>query len=125
MTEYGPDGPRIAVLDSVESLGNAVYKFPFLRALKRAYPDSHVTWVVHERTTYANILRDLTRGYVDEVIAHAEIEKPFFHAIKKLRALAVEDVPRFEGGGNVRRRGAAVLRLPGEHPVHDLRQSRW
>lgn len=91
MTEYGPDGPRIAVLDSVESLGNAVYKFPFLRALKRAYPDSHVTWVVHERTTYASILRDLTRGYVDEVIAHAEIEKPFFHAIRKLRAL-----PRFD-----------------------------
>lgn len=91
MKDYGPGGPRIAVIDSIESLGNAVYKFPFLRALKRAYPNSHVTWVVHSRTTFANILRELTSGYVDEVMNHARIEKPFFSAIGKLRAL-----PRFD-----------------------------
>jgi len=91
MKEYGPGGPRIAVIDSIESLGNAVYKFPFLRALKRAYPDSHVTWVVHGRSTFANILRDLTRSHVDEVLAGARIEKPFFSAIGKLKAL-----PRFD-----------------------------
>ncbi|MEM7442434.1 MAG: glycosyltransferase family 9 protein [Pseudomonadota bacterium] len=91
MKDYGPDGPRIAVLDSIESLGNAVYKFPFLRALKRAYPNSHVTWVVHARTSFSNILRDLTRDYVDEVMAGARIEKPFLKAIGKLRAL-----PRFD-----------------------------
>ena len=85
-------GPRIAILESVESLGIAIWKFPFFRALKRAYPGCHITHVVARKTAFSGALATLTPGYVDRVIEDAAIEKPAKIAHANLRALDPADV---------------------------------
>jgi len=85
-------GPAIAVLDSQESLGIAIWKVPFYRALKRAFPGCTITLIVAKRTVLAGeSLRALTAPYVDHVIDRAGIEKPLGEAARRLRAL-----PRYD-----------------------------
>ena len=48
-------GPRIAII-KLSALGDVVHTLPVARALRRALPSSHLTWVVEARE-YA-VLRD-------------------------------------------------------------------
>ena len=97
-------GKRIAVLDSQESLGIAIWKVPFYRAVKRAWPDASITLITAKKTVVATVLRDLMRPYVDEVLDQAEIEKPVMRAARNLRAL-----PRYDIVFDARTKGLRVL----------------
>lgn len=97
-------GKRIAVLDSQESLGIAIWKVPFYRAVKRAWPGSTITLITAKKTVVATVLRDLMRPYVDEVLDQAAIEKPVLLAARNLRAL-----PRFDIVFDARTKGLRVL----------------
>ncbi|MCB9959816.1 MAG: glycosyltransferase family 9 protein [Rhodospirillaceae bacterium] len=103
--------PRIAVLESVESLGIAIWKFPFFRALKRAYPGCHITHVVSRKSAFAGPLAPLIPGYVDHVIEDAVIEKPAKTARVNLRALDRADLV-FDVRTKVARVVAAKLLVP-------------
>ena len=49
-------------------------KLPFLRALRQAWPDAHITWLAGiGKTVYAHSLAELVAPYLDEVIEEAGI----------------------------------------------------
>lgn len=102
MTDIAP--VRIAVLDSQESLGIAIWKFPFYRAVRRAYPGCEITLVVSKKTMTATSLAGLMPPFVDRVIAEAAIEKPLGQACRNLRAL-----PRFDVVFDARTKVARVI----------------
>ena len=85
-------GLRIATLESVESLGIAIWKFPFFRAVKRAFPGCHITHVVSRKTNFTRGLAPLMPGYIDRLIEDAEIEKPLATARRNLKALDHADL---------------------------------
>ena len=98
-----PGGERIAVLETKESLGIAIWKMPFFRALRRAYPGCTITHIAAGRSFHADLLRPINGSYVDAVIENAGIEKPLWAARRRLR-----DLPRFSLVYDVRTKGARV-----------------
>lgn len=97
-------GPRIAVLDSQESLGIAIWKIPFYRAVKRAWPGARITLITAKKTVVATALREVMRPYVDQVLDQARIEKPVLTAARNLRAM-----PRYDIVFDARTKGLRVL----------------
>ena len=95
---------RIAVLESQESLGIAIWKFPFYRALRRAYPGCDITLIVSRKTMTTTSLIDLMPSFVDRVIDNAAIEKPTVQACRNLRAL-----PHFDMVFDARTKVARVV----------------
>jgi ADP-heptose:LPS heptosyltransferase len=64
----------ILVYVGLDLVGDGLMKLPFLRALRAAYPDAHVTWLAGQgRTVYASTLAPLIAGLVDEVIEDAHV----------------------------------------------------
>jgi ADP-heptose:LPS heptosyltransferase len=67
-------GMDLLVYSGLELIGDGVMKLPFVRALKQAWPDAHVTWLAGKgRTVYAHELAPLVAGAVDEIIENAGI----------------------------------------------------
>jgi ADP-heptose:LPS heptosyltransferase len=64
MTGTPPDS--VAVFGHGEIIGDALYKLPFVRALRAAWPSSRITWITTHRTVYASNLRPVTDGLIDE-----------------------------------------------------------
>jgi ADP-heptose:LPS heptosyltransferase len=95
---------RIAVLESQESLGIAIWKIPFYRALRRAWPGCEITLVVSKKTMATTSLAGLMPHFVDRVIAEAAIEKPMVRACRNLHAL-----PRFDIVFDARTKVARVI----------------
>ena len=64
-----PAAPRrIGVITDGELIGDALYKFPFLRALRRAFPADITAWIALDGPTpYADVLRPVIKTYLDEV----------------------------------------------------------
>lgn len=64
-----PAAPRrIGVITDGELIGDALYKFPFLRALRRAFPADITAWIALDGPTpYADLLRPVIKTYLDEV----------------------------------------------------------
>jgi ADP-heptose:LPS heptosyltransferase len=84
-------GRGIAVISERESLGDAFYKLHLLRALRRAYPQERITWIVSEsdspfRTSMARMAAPL----IDTLIVNAKLRRPWVAAMKRLG-----DLPRF------------------------------
>jgi ADP-heptose:LPS heptosyltransferase len=60
---------EILVYSGLELLGDGVMKLPFVRALRRTWPDSRITWLAGKgKTVYAGTLAPLVRDCLDEVI---------------------------------------------------------
>lgn len=70
-----PPPKTIAVYVGGDLIGDALMKLPFVRALKGAWPDAHVTWLagIH-KTAFAHELAPLVTGLIDEVIEEAGFE---------------------------------------------------
>ena len=65
---------NILVYSGLELLGDGVMKLPFVRALRRTWPEARITWLAGKgRTVYSDILSPLVRDCLDEVIADAGI----------------------------------------------------
>ena len=62
---------RIAVYSGGEIIGDGVYKLPFLRALRSAFPEAVIDWVCPGATVYADRIAPLTVGLLDHV--HADV----------------------------------------------------
>ena len=64
----------ILVYVGLDLVGDGVMKLPFLRALRAAWPEAHITWLAGQgKTVYAGVLAPLTDHYLDEVIENAGI----------------------------------------------------
>jgi len=60
---------RVLVYSGSDLAGDGLMKIPFLRALRRAYPEARITWLSGKgETVYAGALREITAGLIDEVI---------------------------------------------------------
>lgn len=76
MSNQPPKNPEtIIVYVGGDLIGDALMKLPFVRALKGAWPDAHVTWLagVH-KTAFAHELAPLVSGLIDEIIEEAGFE---------------------------------------------------
>ncbi|MFD2185028.1 glycosyltransferase family 9 protein [Rhodoplanes azumiensis] len=97
--------PRpIAVLVDREGLGDSLLKLPFLRAVRRAYPDHPVWWIATHQTSMARELAPFMRPLLANVIENAGITTPPLPVIANLRKL-----PPFEMVFDSRTRGLTVL----------------
>lgn len=61
----GP-APSVAVFSYEEIIGDGLYKLPFVRAVRAAFPAARVTWITTRRTVLARRLAPLTAGLIDE-----------------------------------------------------------
>jgi ADP-heptose:LPS heptosyltransferase len=67
-------GMDLLVYSGLELIGDGVMKLAFVRALQRAWPAAHVTWLAGKgRTVYAHELAPLVAGAIDEIIENAGI----------------------------------------------------
>src|SRR5258705_6064686 len=84
-------GRGIAVISERESLGDGFYKLHLLRALKRAYPDEKITWIVSEGDSpYRTLMARIVAPLVDTLIVQAGLRRPRLAARRRLH-----DLPRF------------------------------
>lgn len=64
----------IAVIVGLDLIGDALIKLPFVRALRVAYPDAHISWLTAQgKSAYAGPLRELVSPYLDHIL-----EQPAF-----------------------------------------------
>lgn len=64
----------ICVYVGLDLVGDGLMKLPFLRALRRAWPDARIAWLAGKgRSAFAHELAPLARGLIDEVIEDAGI----------------------------------------------------
>jgi ADP-heptose:LPS heptosyltransferase len=82
-----PDQRPIAVLVDREGLGDALLKAPFLRALRRAFPERDVWWIATHQTAMEDELRPLFQRDIAQVISHAGLNGRFGEVLARLRDL--------------------------------------
>jgi ADP-heptose:LPS heptosyltransferase len=85
------DRPPIAVLVDREGLGDVMLKTPFLRALRRAFPDHEVWWIATHQSAMEE-LSELLAPAVTKVITHAALDGPIRPLLGRLRALPAFDL---------------------------------
>ena len=69
------DAPAaICVYVGLDAFGDGLMKLPFLRALRRAFPQARVTWLAGKgKSVFAHELKPLAAGLIDETIEDAGI----------------------------------------------------
>lgn len=74
MTDAAALPATICIYVGLDLVGDGLMKLPFLRALRRAWPDARITWLAGKgRSAFAHELAPLVRGLIDEVIEDAGI----------------------------------------------------
>ena len=64
----------VLVYVGLDRVGDGLLKLPFVRGLRDAWPEAHITWVAGRQTSvYAGLLAPLVDGLLDEVIENAGI----------------------------------------------------
>lgn len=64
----------ILVYVGLDRVGDSLLKLPFVRELRSAFPDAHITWLAGKDTSvYAGIMARAVEGLIDEVIEQAGI----------------------------------------------------
>jgi ADP-heptose:LPS heptosyltransferase len=70
-----PPPKSVLVYVGGDLVGDALMKLPFVRALRGAWPDAHVTWLAGVNVTaFAHELAPLVDGLIDECIENAGFE---------------------------------------------------
>jgi ADP-heptose:LPS heptosyltransferase len=64
----------VLVYVGLDRVGDGLLKLPFVRGLRQAFPDAHITWLAGKDTSvYASCLAPVVEGLLNEVIEHASI----------------------------------------------------
>lgn len=64
----------VLVYVGLDRVGDGLLKLPFVRGLRQAFPNAHITWVAGKETSvYASVLKNMVDGLIDEVIEYAGI----------------------------------------------------
>ena len=68
----------VLVYVGLDRLGDGLLKLPFVRGLRKAFPNARITWLAGKDTSvYAGVLKSAVAGLIDEVIEKAGIgERP-------------------------------------------------
>ena len=76
MAQPEPPPGSILVYVGGDLVGDGVMKLPFLRALRRAWPDARIVWMAGKhKSAYAHELAPLVDGLLDEVIEEAGLDR--------------------------------------------------
>jgi ADP-heptose:LPS heptosyltransferase len=59
---------KILVFTDGEIIGDGFIKLPFLKALRDAYPDSHIYWHTRGPSVYKTTLQPIAEAYIDTVL---------------------------------------------------------
>ena len=81
------DRRPIAVLVDREGLGDVMLKAPFLRALRRAFPEHEVWWIATHQSSMADECRPMFERDVARVITQAALDGPAGPLLRRLKAL--------------------------------------
>ena len=67
--------PRtVLVYVGLDRVGDGLLKLPFIRSLRTAFPNAHITWLAGKGTSvYANVMSPVVENLLDEVIEKAGI----------------------------------------------------
>ncbi len=96
MVTGGMAQENILVYVGLDRVGDGLLKLPFVRGLRRAFPDARITWLAGKETSvYADVLAPQVEGLLDRVIEHAGIG---LHPSELLRrpAIAPETGGKFD-----------------------------
>ncbi|MBC8241243.1 MAG: glycosyltransferase family 9 protein [Alphaproteobacteria bacterium] len=64
----------VLVYVGLDRVGDSLLKLPFVRGLRQAFPDAHITWLAGKETSvYATCMAPVVKGLIDEVIENAGI----------------------------------------------------
>lgn len=64
----------VLVYVGLDRVGDSLLKLPFVRGLRAAYPDAHITWLAGKDTSvFASVMAPMIKGLIDEVIECADI----------------------------------------------------
>jgi len=64
----------VLVYVGLDRIGDSLLKLPFVRGLRDAFPDAHITWLAGKDTSvYGGIMASMVEGLLDEVIENAGI----------------------------------------------------
>jgi ADP-heptose:LPS heptosyltransferase len=64
----------VLVYVGLDRVGDGLLKLPFVRGLRLAFPDAHITWLAGKETSvYTSCLAPVVEGLLDEVIEYAGI----------------------------------------------------
>ena len=66
---------RIGVYTGGEVIGDGLWKLPFVRVLRTAFPNAHITWMARSHTVYASSLAPVVEGLLDEVLDDSGIAR--------------------------------------------------
>ncbi len=62
---------RVGVYVGLDLVGDGLIKLPFVRALRRGFPDAELTWIAGDgHSAYASALAPLMPGLLDRVLEH-------------------------------------------------------
>ena len=75
-----------------EGMGDVILKAPFLRALRRAFPDHDVWWIATHQSAMADDLRQMFAADVAGVITHAALDGAPLPLLRRLQALGRFDL---------------------------------
>ncbi|MES2253218.1 MAG: glycosyltransferase family 9 protein [Pseudomonadota bacterium] len=76
--------PTILVISNGELIGDGLVKLPFIRALRREFPASHITWLTRNGCVYANVLKDIASSSIDSVITHTRLGSSLSHIVRPI-----------------------------------------
>lgn len=69
-----PPVESVLVYVGFDRVGDSLLKLPFVRGLRRAFPEARITWVAGvETSVYAGVMASTAAGLIDEVIENAGI----------------------------------------------------
>jgi ADP-heptose:LPS heptosyltransferase len=74
----------VLVYSGLELLGDGVMKLPFVRALRRRWPEAHITWLAGKgKTVYAHALAPLVADALDDIVEDASIGSEFGELLQR------------------------------------------
>ena len=90
MVTEGMTTKHILIYVGLDRVGDGLLKLPFVRGLRKAFPDDHITWLAGKETSvYASVLAPTVDGLLDRVIEHGGIG---LHPAELLRRPAIRPV---------------------------------
>lgn len=64
----------VLVYVGLDRVGDSLLKLPFVRGLRKAFPEAHITWLAGKETSvYASFMAPVVEGLLDEVIEYGGI----------------------------------------------------
>jgi ADP-heptose:LPS heptosyltransferase len=64
---------NVMLFSYAEIIGDGLYKIPFLRSLRAAWPHAHITWLTSYGTVFSTTLKDIVAPFIDEFVQEPRI----------------------------------------------------